>query len=34
LFVSDIKVKKPKNPTRILIVAVVALVLAEIFHLL
>lgn len=34
LFISDIKVKKPHNPAVILIVAVVALALAKMFHLL
>lgn len=34
LFISDIKVKKPQNPVNIIIIAVVALALAKIFHLL
>lgn len=34
LFVSDIKVKKPQNPVNMIIIAVVALALAKIFHLL
>lgn len=33
LFISDIKVKKPQNPAVILIVALVALALARMFHL-
>lgn len=34
LFISDIKVKKPQNPINIIIIAVVALALAKMFHLL
>lgn len=34
LFISDIKVKKPQNPASILIIALVALALAKMFHLL
>lgn len=34
LFISDIKVKKPHNPAVILIIALVALALAKMFHLL
>ena len=33
LFILDIKVKKPQNPVRILLVAVVALALAKMFRL-
>ena len=34
LFISDIKVKKPQNPMVILLVALVALALSMMFHLL
>lgn len=34
LFISDIKVKKPQNPAIVIIVALVALALAKMFHLL
>ena len=33
LFILDIKVKKPQNPVRVLLVAVVALALAKMFRL-
>lgn len=33
LFISDIRVKKPQNPTLIILVALVALALAKMFHL-
>lgn len=33
LFISDIKVKKPQNPVLIILVAMVALALAKMFHL-
>ena len=34
LFISNIRIKKPQNPGVILIVAVIALLLAHMFHLL